>query len=298
MKKNYILMLVTASAIGGLAFTKMTKNISISENAYKNSHLRNSSGGQAGNSGAPGETNCTSCHSGTVQSGTGFNNIILIDQGTQQPVTNYTPGTTYSVAVTLATPAAKNGFQVSPRIVSNNAQAGTSVGVPTVSSVSSSGGKQYINHNSQSNTSQSGWIFTWTAPATNVGDVRFYMSSNVTNSNNSSNGDVIRTSQHTFSPVAGVGVSSIKADEAIFAVGFNQAKNSLKLDFNVKENASFFLNLVDLNGKSVMSKKLTDVKIGDNSQEISLPQELNAGIYVVHFFENNNSYSKKVYIGK
>lgn len=298
MNKNYILMLVTVSAIGGLAFTKMTKSISISESAYKNSHLRNASGAPSGMTVAPGESNCTSCHSGSVQSGTGFNNLILIDQGTQLPVTQYTPGTTYSVAITLATPAPKNGFQVSPRIVSNNTQAGTSVGVPTVSSVASSGGKQYINHTSQSNTSQSGWIFTWTAPATNVGDVRFYMSSNVTNNNFSTSGDVIRTSQHTFSAVSGAGISSNKADEAIFSVGFNQAKNALKLDFNVKENASFFLNLVDLNGKSVMSKKLTDVKIGDNSQEISLPQELNAGIYVVHFFENNNSYSKKVYIGK
>jgi len=296
MKKSYFFVLVAATAIGGLAFTKMSKsNIALGKYVYNNSH-KNSAGPPSGRSGAPGESNCTECHSGSVQDGTGINQLVLLDANST-PVTEYTPGATYTVAISTET-AAKRGFQVSPRILSNNTKAGNSVGITGSSSLQSANNQHYINHNATSNTASAGWAFTWTAPSTDVGDVCFYLVTNKTNSNSASSGDVIRTSQHTFSAAASTADVKEATKGSAFSVAFNAVSNTLKLDFNAKESNGFYINLVDMSGKSVLYKKLNDVKIGDNSQNVILPEDLNAGIYVVNFFENNNSSSKKIYIAK
>ena len=197
MKKIY-LFVFAAFSLSAISLTTLSKKEIGFKEAYKNSHLRNSNGASNGKTGAPGESDCTQCHSGTVQSGTGINNVTMIDNATQSTVTQYNPGSTYTITITTAA-ATKKGFQLSPRILSNDTQAGTSAGVSGSTTASSFGGNQYINHTSASNTSQTGWAFTWTAPATDVGDVRFYLATNISNNNGSSNGDIIRLSQHTFS---------------------------------------------------------------------------------------------------
>lgn len=295
MKQNSIYVLLILSVIGGLSFTKMSGEVEIGRFALEKSHL-NSGGAPTGRSGAPGEGTCTACHSGSVQSGSGFNGLTLVDQGTQQVVSEYTPGTTYTVTVTMSSQVAKRGFQVSPRIVSNNSQAGTATGVSTVSTVSSSGGRQYITHTNTSNTSQVGWAFNWTAPDTNVGDVCFYVATNETNSNNSTSGDVIRTSQHTFSAVNNAGLND-QQEENTFSAVYRENKHSIALNFRAETGGDYSVNLVDFSGKSVFFKRFADLKNGQNETEIYLPQ-LKAGIYLVHFFENNRASSQKIYISR
>lgn len=295
MKKNYFFIAISVIGIGAISFTKLNNQQIYSKYAVLKSH-KNSGGGPGGKSGAPGEGNCTDCHSGAVQDGTGINELGLFDSN-QNPVTEYTPGETYTVGITTEA-ATKRGFQVSPRIVSSNTQAGTSTGVQFISSVQSSGGQQYINHNSTSNTSASGWLFNWTAPSTDVGDVRFYLVTNVTNNNSSTSGDVIRTSQHTFSAAASS--ASVKENSKTFelAVGYVKSNHSLNVNFNSLQAGSGFLNLVDLSGKSVHTARVNKVVVGENNETFFLPSELKEGIYIVNFFVNNNSVSKKIMISK
>lgn len=295
MKKNYFFIMLAATTIGGLAFTNMTKEFKISKYAASNSH-KNASGGPSGKSGAPGETTCTDCHSGAVQDGTGINQVAMLDAN-QNMVTEYTPGQTYTIAI--ATEAAtKRGFQMSPRILSNNAQAGTSTGMQFVSTVQSANNQQYINHNSTSNTSSSGWLFTWTAPATDVGDVRFYLATNITNNQGNTGGDVIRTSQHTFSAAASSASISEQTKTINLAVGFVKQNNALELNYSSLQAGSGYLNLVDMSGKSVHSTKINTVNVGENHETVFLPSDLKEGIYIVNFFVNNNSVSKKIMITK
>lgn len=295
MKKNYFFILLGAATIGGLAFTNMSKEIKIGKYAASNSH-KNASGPPSGKTGAPGESNCTDCHSGAVQDGTGINQVAMLDAN-QNMVTEYTPGQTYTIAIATET-ASKRGFQISPRILSSNAQAGTSTGIALVSSVQTANNKQYINHNSTSNTSASGWLFTWLAPATDVGDVRFYLATNVTNNNGSSNGDIIRTSQHTFAAAASS--ASVKEETKMvnLAVGFVKHNNALELNYSSLQAGSAYLNLVDMSGKSVHTTKINTVNVGENHETIFLSSDLNEGIYIVNFFVNNNSVSKKIMITK
>src|SRR3990167_6252255 len=64
--------------------------------AYKKSHVADNSGAVAGKTGAPGENNCTQCHTGTAQSGVGVNTVVMTEGA--DVVTDYTPGTVYNVA--------------------------------------------------------------------------------------------------------------------------------------------------------------------------------------------------------
>lgn len=296
MNKNYTILVLSAITVGSLAFTKISKDEILSKYNAKFSHVKNSGGAPSGKSGAPGESNCTDCHSGTVQDGTGINELGLLNSN-QDFVTEYTPGETYTVAISTES-ATKRGFQASPRIVSSNAMAGTSTGIAFVSNVQNANNQQYINHNSSSNTLPNGWLFTWTAPATDVGDVRFYLATNVTNSNNANSGDVIRTSQHTFSPAQSSASLKEEAKNIDLAVGYLSQSQSLLLNFTSLFEGSGYINLIDMSGKSVFSKRINSVKIGANEETVELPKNLNEGLYVVNFFVNNNSVKKKIMITK
>ena len=61
----------------------------------------NSSGAGAGKTGAPGESNCTACHSGSTQDGANENLLTVLDGG--NPVFEYLPGQTYDQAAVSGT---------------------------------------------------------------------------------------------------------------------------------------------------------------------------------------------------
>ena len=291
--KKYSFLIALAFSFLIVSFTKFSTELIEIKEVYRDSHLF-SSGPPTAKTGAPGEGTCTQCHSGSVMDGTSVNSITLTD-GNQQVVTEYTPGETYIVSITTQA-ASKRGFQVSPRILSNNSRAGTSSGISSVSAVQNTSSQQYVNHVSSS-TGALSWEFNWTAPATNEGDVRFYLATNVANGNNSTSGDNIFTSQHTFSAVSGASVKE-NSDDQQFSVYHTNDQNRLMLEFYLQDPSLIFLNLVDLSGKSVFSKRIVNAVPGKNLEEVYLPKELHDGVYVVHFFKNNDSFSKKIYIKK
>ena len=117
MKKNHVFLALLAGSIGLLSFNSIKQN-----NAINTYHL-NANGSPGGKTGAPGDGSCTSCHSGTVQSGTGFQTVVLTNAaGTM--VTAYNPGETYTVTVGMLTSNAKNGFEI-VALTPSNTQAGS-----------------------------------------------------------------------------------------------------------------------------------------------------------------------------
>jgi hypothetical protein len=68
------------------------------------------------------------------------------------------------------------------------------------------------------------------------------------------------------------------------------------VSFSTLSIAPTSLNLVDLHGKSVWSKTLENSTVGHNKQWVSLPKHLPNGMYVVHFFLGNKSFSAPVSI--
>lgn len=291
MKKNYILGITAIASIAFLSF--QSTNTGVVE-SFKKSHMF-SSGGQSGLTGAPGEANCTQCHTGTTQDGTAENTFIVLDGTT--PVSNYTPGGTYTVSVQLASNPSKKGFSATV-LDGTDAMAGNLVGSGVGGTQNfSAAGRDYVSHTASSNTSASAlWFWTWIAPATDVGTVTFYVASNVTNDDSATSGDMIYLSQHLMGSTASI--SEEAAVEANFTAGYASNGNKLIVDFNSLTVGNMNLNLVDMNGRSVFSSDLGESQIGENNESVVLPSELEGGIYIVNFFVGNKAMSSKIMIQK
>lgn len=293
MKKIYILSIASVVMAGAISFQK-SGNFKIEKYFAKNGHKLNANGAPAGQTGAPGESNCTSCHGGTAQSGATENQLSLFEGLT--PVTTYLPGGSYSVMLQMASDPAKKGFQAIV-LDGTNSMAGTFVG--TSNTTISGTTKKYANHNSTSNTSSvTAWLWTWNAPATNVGNVTFYVATNKANNNGNVTGDVIYLSQHVIAIAPDAGVSEIVKEQANFKAGYSVENNSLVLNFNTLSAGNLFVNLVDLNGKSVFTYDFGNVQIGENKQTIKLPAHIKNGMYVAHVFVNNNAMSANILVQK
>jgi len=115
--KYLFLLSILAFAVVSFTF----KNVFETAHIYQKSPL-NGGGAPAGRSGAPGEQNCTACHSGSVLNGNNENVLTLLNGG--NPVTNYTPGQTYTVSLSMSSNPTKKGFQ-STALDANNIMAGS-----------------------------------------------------------------------------------------------------------------------------------------------------------------------------
>lgn len=153
-----------------------------------------SSGPPTGMTGAPNELDCTSCHSGSVNSGPGSLKISFPDSN------GYVAGQKYKLTVTLADPTAKRwGFEMTNRKEATSIFAGafSTISGTTTTLIQRAGNFQYISHSSSGTypqqVTQAGWDMDWTAPAAGTGTVRFYAAGNAANGNGANSGDKIYT---------------------------------------------------------------------------------------------------------
>ncbi len=165
----------------------------------------NSSGASQPKTGAPNETTCTSCHSGSslVTSGTQHGRINLKGNYTGG---GYIPDSTYTLTVSYAeTGRSTFGFQMTA--LANGKAAGTftaSTRTGTFSATVSGDTRYYVEHNSTGSTGvakdSTAWTFQWKAPNTNIGEITFYVALNSANDNGGTSGDVIYNKTFKISP--------------------------------------------------------------------------------------------------
>jgi hypothetical protein len=291
MYKNYIYFGLLLGSLLLVSFSGK-ESIETVKKFSRNFHLLNQAGSPGGKTGAPGDATCTQCHSGTVQSGSGFNLVTLSSGG--NPVSEYLPSTTYQVTVTMYTNNVKNGFEIVPLNPSNTMAGTFSITDATHTKTITSLGKTRVTHKS-AGTSLTSWSFNWTSPATNVGTVTFYLATNQTNSDAGSTGDIIRTSQHPFGTQAGIQEAASKIETRI---GYQASTNSLHIQLDSKVDGAVFVNVVDLSGKSVFTENMGTASSGESAFSVRLDKELNSGIYLVNVSVDNNITMKRVYISK
>ena len=159
-----------------------------------------------GNTAAPGEGNCTSCHGGGTLNGFTGSVIVNVNGG----ATTYTPGGPAIPVTITITDAAQTrfGFEVTVLDAANNLVGNLSALVG--SAVSMSGVRQYVYHSIgvTNATHTNTWTFNWTPPTTNVGPVTFYAIGNAGNNDQGSGGDHIYTSNNTITAASSTPVSS------------------------------------------------------------------------------------------
>jgi hypothetical protein len=161
-----------------------------------------------GYTGAPNDNgNCTACHVGNAGSGSGSVSITGIPNA-------YTPGQTYPLTVMVQQSGRqKFGFQLTTIDASNN-RAGTLIPLSAETQLNPAlgqGNRQYIEHTSQGllpNASNSRfWQIQWTAPATDIGAVRFFVAGNAANGDGLSTGDSIYLNSYLSDPRAAIPVT-------------------------------------------------------------------------------------------
>lgn len=289
MKKTVLSLALLALCLGALSFRNIQR---INFQAAP----MNSNGPSGGQSGAPGEQNCTSCHSGSTQNGSAENQLV-VNNDVGVGITQYTPGATYPVNLTMASNPTKKGFQVTALNPANQMAGNFIAGSNTQIKTATIGGGQrkYVTHLSSSNSSATQtWNWTWEAPATEQGPITFYVATNKANNNGNFNGDVIYLSQHMFlNDDASLDQLTIANN---FTAGYAPEKQEILISFSSLSVGPISVNLVDLQGNSVLSKKLGTSGVGQNKQWLSLPKQLPNGIYIVHFFIANKAYSAPVSI--
>lgn len=161
--------------------------------------------------GAPGDLDCTSCHSGRVNSNSGSVKILLEGAAT------YTPGVKQRVTVQVSDPAQRRwGFEFTARLASDltNGQAGDIATIDTTARVICETGRakpcpatrpvQFITHTQAGTrlgtTGSVNFAFDWTPPSTNAGNIVLYAAGNAANGDNTNNGDHIYTTSVELTP--------------------------------------------------------------------------------------------------
>jgi len=189
MKKNILTLIGLAVFFAaGIVFVNV---ISESSSSSVHAFSGGSDGGRTNSpgdiAGATGVGNCTNCHSGTINSGTGTSSIT-----TNIPASGYAAGTTYTITGTI-TEAGINvfGFEVTAEKDADNSKVGMIVATDATNTKVVGG--TAITHKAAGTTGAGSrtWSFDWTAPASGTGDVTFYGAFNSANGNGATSGDKI-----------------------------------------------------------------------------------------------------------
>ncbi len=240
----------------------------------------------AARTGAPGESNCTSCHSGSTQSAAGNIDVTFSGVGNE-----YVVGQSYAITISIAS-GAKNGFEMT--ILDNtDTKAGTFTS-GTNYGVTTSAGRQYARQNVSSGITS--WTINWTAPATDAGDLTLYFAFNKSNNANNSSGDIIYLGQFNItSAVFNTITEQEKTDQQI-GMWYDQSARSLHYDFTLEKSAEIRLSVQDLSGKLILQEKSGVLAPGKFENYISFPEKPEPGIYIVSLFVDNRVFNRKILI--
>jgi hypothetical protein len=159
----------------------------------------------SGNTGAPGETTCGQCHNGG-----NYNASVTVQmfaQGATVPTTQFFPGSTYTVKVTVNNAMGSPfgyGFQFTTLTSADNSpisgysSLASNVKQKTITVQNAFTGRTYLEHNGV--TSNNVFQFNWTAPQTLNEATTFYASGNVVNGTGSTAGDATNSTSLTIYP--------------------------------------------------------------------------------------------------
>ena len=209
--------------------------------------------------------NCTACHSGTANTGSG-----TLSVATNIPVQGYTAGQTYAITVNMIQSSiSRFGFEITCEEGNFGAKTGTF-------GITDNTNTKFVNNNNavthkQAGTTSNTWSMNWTAPAGLTAGVVFYVSAIAANGNGNNNGDQVYTTSRSFA-------------EATTSVSEKQNKitafvNPISKDIMINAVEPIYISnfeVYDISAKQVYSKK-----------EVLLPSAinvdfLNSGIYILN----------------
>jgi hypothetical protein len=168
-------------------------------------------GPPTGMTGAPGESDCTSCHSGTA-----ISNSSAISVYSNMTNGQYIPDSTYHIIVRARkSSCVKFGFETTMLNSNSSPSKMGTLAIPTSATdiQLSSGTRDYIYHTFAGTTAiyndSTEWTFNWQAPSTLSGAGKLYVAMNATNNDGTNSGDEINLNSFTFPQTTNVPVATI-----------------------------------------------------------------------------------------
>jgi len=210
--------------------------------------------------------NCTGCHGGTINSGTGTATIT-----TNIPVAGYVIGNTYTITLTgVQSGIIKFGFELTAE--NGNNKTGDLMITDNTTKLANSNNAVTHKSSGTSGNSTKSWSMDWTPTANSTGSTTFYAALMFANGNgNDDSGDKVFTTSHSVNEaiISASNDLSVKNDFT-----FNSASKIIETQKTV--------NVYDISGKLVLTTT-------SNSTNLS---HLKTGIYII----KSKSISKKIII--
>ncbi|MBI3518978.1 MAG: T9SS type A sorting domain-containing protein [Bacteroidetes bacterium] len=240
-------------------------------------------------SGAPGETNCSGCHSSPVNP-----DMPDLHFEVEGNINQYEVDSTYLIHIRIKRAGhSKFGFVCSSLDTTNTSVGTFSLINTTTTRTYTLGGRGYVSHTPCGADSQDSatWTYKWKAPSVNKGKVKIYMSMLVANHDEALTGDTTYTRILQLNPLAFAGIKDQNKDlykTKVFPTVFT---NSYTIEFNPTANNEFkTISLFDVHGK-LIQKDIT--KESNYKQEIE--RILESGIYLLKVNYSNKTENFKLF---
>lgn len=213
---------------------------------FVNDALTSSGGPPINHAGAPGQGNCTACHSGVVNSGPATRSLVFDGN---PGLTSYIPGQTYTAVLTInQSGRSVFGFQMVARNASNSNAGSFIITNPNQTQISSA----HLQHTgggiSSTTPGTKSWSFSWTAPAAGTGTVSFYVATNAADGTGGTGGDQLYTNVFSLTEAAAApSVNTTTITQAAVCRGGNITVN-FTTSANFNAGNTFTVQLSDANG--------------------------------------------------
>ncbi|MBL7927819.1 MAG: T9SS type A sorting domain-containing protein [Bacteroidia bacterium] len=283
MIKTLFTTAVAVTAMGAMVYDSYSKNDGI-----------------AGRTGSPSSQSCLpSCHTGNTINAAGGTLSIA---SPNMPNWNYTPGQTYTLEVTVArSTSSKFGFALEA-LKSNGASTGSFTHTNPNETWSKSANvagniRESAVHKTNGGLGTGSKTFTvnWTAPATNEGNITFYMAGNATNSSNTSSGDFIYTASQIAIPnTASIhDVPQLLTHVQVFP---NPVSALLNVTTTTAEKTDLKIELFTIEGRFTELLFIGEKPAGKHPFTFDINGRYSAGLYLLKVTAGPKVSIKKVYI--
>ncbi|MCE3279104.1 MAG: hypothetical protein K0S44_1295 [Bacteroidetes bacterium] len=253
-------------------------------NALSSEAESNTSAAPASRTGSPADgASCTACHAGTATTVAGLITSTI-------PATGYIPGQTYTVTASITQVGkTKFGFEISPQTIAGIKKGTLVVTNSTATQLVGTG--KYITHKTAGTSFPSGtatWTFNWTAPVAGSGDFTFYGAFNITNSSNTSSGDIVKLSTLAVSEDLSLGIEDMITLNDEINVFPNPVENNLHIVNSAHPTDEFDVTLVDIQGREI--RRINQAGFGSFINV----EDLSAGYYVLRIETEKGTAIKKI----
>ncbi len=237
---------------------------------------QNTTGAPNGNTGAPGEANCTACHGGTLNPDTDGSVVVTVSQE-GNAVARYVVGQTYDVSVTVSHPQSnKFGFQVTALNSAGNSEVGSVTHAGDVALTEDTGKNRiYLTHKASSTAGTGNartWSFQWKPEAGVSGPITFYAAGNASNGDGAPTGDLVYTTSLTLNP----GTTQRRREFSTEAFRVLTGVDGTKAEITVETPTAGTLTLSDVSGRTLWSRSV-ELAVGTLALSVEAPP----GVYVL-----------------